>query len=69
MTLEGDFKKVNLYMPDNLDEIIDKNDLKFLGIRICNCDLSDTYKIREFQHFYALILYFTFFNPHDTPSP
>ena len=32
---------------------ISTNDLKFLGIRICNCDLSDTYKVREFQHFYA----------------
>lgn len=32
---------------------ITQNDLKFLGIRICNCDLSDTYKVREFQHFYA----------------
>lgn len=30
MTLEGDFKKVNLYMPDNLDEIIDKNDLNYI---------------------------------------
>ena len=32
---------------------ITQNDLKFLGIRICNCDLSVTYKVREFQHFYA----------------
>ena len=25
----------------------------FLGIRVCNCDPSETYKIREFQFFYA----------------
>lgn len=26
----------------------------FLGIRICNCDLSPTYHIREFQYFYGI---------------
>ena len=26
----------------------------FLGIRICNCDLSSSYRIREFQYFYGI---------------
>lgn len=26
----------------------------FLGIRVCNCDPSPTYRIREFQYFYAI---------------
>lgn len=29
-------------------------DFRFLGIRVCNCDLSPTYHIREFQYFYAI---------------
>ena len=33
---------------------IDEKDWSFLGIRICNVNPSETYKIREFQHFYAL---------------
>ena len=33
---------------------VKKDNLQFLGIRICNCTPSETYKIREFQHFYAL---------------
>ena len=33
---------------------IEEKDWSFLGIRICNVDPSETYKIREFQHFYAL---------------
>ena len=33
---------------------IDKNDWSFLGIRVCNADPSESYKIREFQYFYAL---------------
>lgn len=34
---------------------VKKDDLYFLGIRICNCNPSETYKIREFQHFYAFV--------------
>lgn len=26
----------------------------FLGIRVCNCDPSPTYRIREFQYFYGI---------------
>lgn len=33
---------------------ISDKDLFFIGMRICNCDPSETYKIREFQHFYAI---------------
>jgi ADP-ribose pyrophosphatase YjhB (NUDIX family) len=33
---------------------IDEKNWSFLGIRICDVDLSETYKIKEFQHFYAL---------------
>ncbi|MBO5441142.1 MAG: NUDIX domain-containing protein [Alphaproteobacteria bacterium] len=37
-------------------EELDLSDLKlsFLGIRICNCDPAPTYRIREFQYFYAI---------------
>lgn len=54
--IEDDEKVIDAGVREVGEELgitIDKNDLKFLGIRICNCDLSDTYKIREFQHFYA----------------
>ena len=33
---------------------IEEKNWSFLGIRICKADPSETYKIREFQHFYAL---------------
>ena len=33
---------------------IDEKDWSFLGIRICDADLSETYKIKEFQYFYGL---------------
>ncbi len=33
---------------------LEEKDWSFLGIRICKADPSETYKIREFQHFYAL---------------
>ena len=33
---------------------ISEKDLNFIGIRICKCNPSETYKIREFQHFYAI---------------
>lgn len=35
---------------------ISSDQLKFLGIRICNCDPAPTYKIREFQYFYGIEL-------------
>ena len=33
---------------------IDIKNATFLGLRICNCTLSEDYKIREFQYFYAI---------------
>ena len=33
---------------------IDVNDYDFLGIRICNCNPTPNYKIKEFQFFYGL---------------
>lgn len=33
---------------------LEEKDWSFLGIRICKADPSETYKIREFQHFYAI---------------
>ncbi len=54
--IEDDEKVIDAGVREVGEELgikITQNDLKFLGIRICNCDLSDTYKVREFQHFYA----------------
>lgn len=33
---------------------IDEKNWSFLGIRVCDVDLSETYKIKEFQYFYGL---------------
>ena len=39
---------------EELGFAVNKNQLLFCGIRICNCDPGVEYKIREFQFFYAI---------------
>lgn len=40
---------------------INAKNATFLGLRICDCTLSDDYKIREFQYFYAIETELTLF--------